>query len=808
VRVDRYTLALDLPAEGTRFAGEVVIDLHDSGLEIVLNSQELALKSVEVDGQPSPFREDPAAEELRIGPVSPGSHQVRIRYTGPVLEQGLVGLYRSSFGNSSIITSMMYPTGARRVLPCVDHPASKAVFEVRVETGADLVAIFNTPAVSSEPKGERKTVHFAPTPRMSTYLLYLGVGPFAEVRGRSGATEVVVALPSGRESAGEFALAHAIRAVASFAEYYGLPYQLPKLHLVSVPAFWAGAMENWGAIAFRETQLLVDSTTSARGRRLARETISHEIAHQWFGNLVTMRWWNDFWLNESFATMMQATLDDALYPELEVWSDFQMRMSRWGLEGDAFTVTHPIRVEVTKPSELGQIADEVTYGKGATVLRMIEAYLGADKFRDGVNRYLRQHAYGNTEAADLWKALEEGAARPVTRIMQSWLDRPGYPLLSLSLEGTHLRLRQRRFRYLGGTEDGHWPVPVTLRIGKELHSVLLDGPELELPVPEGATVLLNPRRTGFFRSSYDTTLAARLDRAYDQLDEIDRWGLLSDIAARVFAGELEPPFLVDELARARRKPGYLLVDEAYQLFGSAERLLSSEPNLASAFREFFASAVEFAGMEELPGEGELAGRLRGRALLGRVRTDADFARTLARRFDEYASLSVDLRLPVALAYGQSSDERAVAALEGRMNAASSEAEATQMGIALASIPDPAALEHLLGLILSPKIPPNRGTQMLSGAAANPIGQEIVWRWCEGHLPELDRILSGTPLLSILFVTLLPELGFGRKEEVRTYFARTSFPEAALGVAKGLEWLEVLERLRRSWSDRAIATGPR
>ncbi|MCI4362961.1 MAG: M1 family metallopeptidase [Thermoplasmata archaeon] len=799
MQVDRYTLKLDFPSEGPSFSGEVLIELHDAGLEIVLNCQALALGSVELDGKPCPFQEDPALEELRIGAVGPGAHAIRIRYSGTVLEQGLVGLYRSAYGSSSIITSMMYPTGARRVLPCVDHPAFKAVFDLSVESAADDVVIFNTPPVGSELHDGRRTVRFAPTPPMSTYLLYVGVGPFSEVRGRAGSTEVIVALPPGREPAAGFALEHAEKAVSSFGAYYGLPYQLPKLHLVSVPAFWAGAMENWGAIAFRETQLLVDATTSARSRRLVRETISHEIAHQWFGNLVTMHWWNDFWLNEAFATFMQATLDSELYPELELWSEFQMRFSRWGLEGDAFTVTHPIRVEVQKPSDLGQIADEVTYGKGATVLRMIEAYLGAAEFRAGVNRYLRKHAYGNTVASDLWAALEEGGNRPITRIMQAWLDRPGYPILSLAVEGERLLLRQRRFRYLGGPEDGHWPVPLTLRVGGEQRSVLLDGPELELQVPRDALVLLNPSRTGFFRSAYDATLAARLATEYDRLEEIDRWGLLSDAAARVFAGELPPEALVEELERAGSRPGFLLVDEAFQVYASAARLIAANRRLCASFHRFFERAVEFVHLEERPGEGELLGRLRGRALLGRIRTDEAFARTLAARFADYGSLPVDLRLPVALAYGQSSDERAVAALEARMNSASSEAEASQMGAALAAIPDPAGLAHTLDLVLSPKIPANRGTQMLGGAAANPVGQEIVWRWCEQHLVELDRILTGTPLLSILFVSLLPEVGFGRAEQIRAYFARTRFPEAALGVAKGLEWLEVLERLQRSWN---------
>ncbi|HEV2448814.1 MAG TPA: M1 family metallopeptidase, partial [Thermoplasmata archaeon] len=697
----RYQLELVLPDSGAEFSGVLRCEVEVSAPELALHAQELRIDKVEVDGKPAGFELDPTQEELRIHVGGLGRHQLQIAYRGAILDPGLTGLYRSTFPGGSILTTMMYPTGARRVLPCVDQPAAKAVFDVTVDAPAGPLVIFNTPAESIEQVGDRQRVRFAPTPLMSTYLLYLAVGHFAEVTARAGPTELRLALPPGREAAAAFALEHASKALPALNEFYGIPYGLPKLHLVSVPAFWAGAMENWGAVAFRETQLLVDATTSTLGRRLVRETVTHEFAHQWFGNLVTMKWWNDFWLNESFATWMEGTIDTQLYPELAPWSDFQLRFCRWGLEGDAFGITHPIRVAVDKPSELGQIADEVTYGKGATVLRMIAAYVGEERFRAGVSLYLRRHAYGNTVADDLWTALEETAQRPVRRIMTSWIDRPGFPLVSARAADGRLRLSQRRFRYFDGEADEPWPIPLTVRIGKQERAILLDGRETELECPDGATVLLNPGRTGFYRCQYDAALTSRIDAQYAGLTDADRWGLLSDRGALWLQGSASAAELAAELDRASGFPDFLTVEEAFLQLLAMEGIVARQPELRVAFARFFRRGLDSIGLDPAAGEGELVGRLRGRLVFGRVRTDMDFARRLSERLVQFETVSGDLRGPVALAYGMAADARALPALEARMHSAGSEQEAQQLGVALAAVRDPAAVDRVLQQLFQP-----------------------------------------------------------------------------------------------------------
>lgn len=791
----RYHLELLLPESGDEFGGVVRFEVEASAPELTLHAQELRIDQVEVDGRPAGFELDPAQEELRIHTGGLGRHQVRIAYRGAILDPGLTGLYRSTFAGGSILTTMMYPTGARRVLPCVDHPAAKAVFEVTVDAPTGPLVIFNTPAEAIDRFGGRQRVRFAPTPVMSTYLLYLAVGNFAEVTAQAGPTELRLALPPGREPAAAFALEHARQVLPALNAFYGIPYGLPKLHLVSVPAFWAGAMENWGAVAFRETQLLVDATTSTLVRRLVRETVTHEFAHQWFGNLVTMQWWNDFWLNESFATWMEGTIDTQLYPSLAPWSDFQLRFCRGGLELDALGITHPIRVAVEKPSELGQIADEVTYGKGAAVLRMIAAYVGEERFRAGVNLYLRRHAYANTVADDLWSALEETAQRPVRRIMASWIDRPGFPLVSASVADGHLRLTQRRFRYFDGEADEPWPIPLTVRVGEQERAILLDGRETELDCPEGATVLLNPGRTGFYRCQYDATLSSRIDARYGQLSDADRWGLLSDRGALWLQGSARASELASELDRVSAFPEFLAVEEAYLQLLAMEGIVAREPALRDAFARCFERGLNSVGLDPAPNEGELVGRLRGRLVLGRLRTDPEFARRLSERFAQFDTVGGDLRGPVALAYGMSADLRAVPALEARMRSAASEQEAQQMGVALAAIRDASAVDRVLQQLFQPGMPPNRACILLIELSRNPVALGPLRAWMPTGLPEFERILSGTPLLATQLQAFIPAVGLGAQAEVAGYFAGRPFPEATRGVAKGLEWLELLERLR-------------
>ena len=411
----------------------------------------------------------PELEEVWID-LPTESASVPVRFRGRASEKGLIGIYRSRYGSSHILTTQCEATGARQLFPCFDRPDRKAILKLRLTIDDGLEAIFNTPDVSSTQAAGRRTIVFEPTPAMSTYLTYLAVGRFEWHRGPPGRVRVSVAAPPGRASAGAFAVARASESLEAFERIFGIPYPLPKLDLIAVPEFAFGAMENWGAISFREMRLLVDERTDARARQQTLFTIAHEVAHQWFGNLVTMQWWTDIWLNESFATLMQEELCEELYPATNSLPDYLTELLTSALTGDSAPSTHPVSVAVDRPEEIGQVFDSISYGKGSAVLRMVEAYIGRPAFRRGVTQYLKDHAYGNATSHDLWTALERASGQPLRPLLAAWLQRPGLPLIRARLDAGRLHLTQERYSLDGHHTPETWPIPLAIgRAGSVEH---------------------------------------------------------------------------------------------------------------------------------------------------------------------------------------------------------------------------------------------------------------------------------------------------------------------------------------------------
>jgi tricorn protease interacting factor F2/3 len=797
----RYTLRLDIDEAGLSFGGHVEIEVHGApGGELRLNSRDLEIGRVEVDGALAEPVLLPDAEELVLPNVAAGDHRLQLEFRGRIAPHALVGLYRSAYGARSILTTMMFPNGTRRLFPCFDQPVYKSVFDVTLVLDAGSQVVFNTRPKGSQTENGRKEVVFEPTPPMSSYLLYIGLGPFSFLEGHAKSTLISVALPAGREEAGAFALAHASRVLVAYEEYFRIPYPLPKLHLVSVPDFWAGAQENWGAIAFLETRLLVNPSSSAGLRRAVRETITHEIAHQWFGNLVTNRAWDDFWLNEGFATLMQAKMDTRLYPDLDLWSHYYLKFVQWGFSGDILGSAHPIAVPIRRPEELGEIVDEITYGKGSAVLRMLEAYLGEDAFRAGVTRYLERHAYRTTRGRDLWQALEETAHEPVAQIMESWMNTPGHPTVDVRRDGDRLRFRQRRSSLDGRADPTVWPVPLTYSLDGLPGKLLLTGATGEVPAAAGARVRVNPGRTGFYRVRYEGDLASEVLESFDSLPDVDRWGLLLDGFGFLLAGELTVEGYLALLARARAHPSPLTSGELALDFEELRPMLPHLPALAAGFRDYFRAALEAVGEEPRAGEPEPVAGMRGSLALARARSDREFAARLARRFEEFDTLPGDLRTATAASFGLAGRGPVVEELHGRMLRARSEEYANQMVAGLAHVQGAQEVEGALALVLDPGMPVARSFQLLGGLLSCPAAPDPLWGWLSNRLPDVDQRLGGTPLLSRILEHGIPAIGVSRSGAVRSYFEAPRFPSARRGVQKGLERLEVHLRFLERNSD--------
>lgn len=543
----RYDLTIAPDIAAARFDGSVTIalDIHDALDHLVCNAAELDVSHAELelgDGTTidAVVTLDADAEQARIdlgSTVGPGSATLRMRFTG-ILNDKLRGFYRSTFTDESgndqtIAVTQFEATDARRAFPCWDEPSFKAVFAVTLEVDDELFAISNGPELSRQSvDGDRVRIAFADTMPMSTYLVAFIVGPLEATApvDVAGIPLRVVHRP-GQGHLATFALEIGAFALDYFADYYGIVYPGEKMDMVAVPDFAFGAMENLGCVTYREALLLVDPATATQAELLnVVDVIAHELAHMWFGDLVTMSWWNGIWLNEAFATFMEMKCSAACRPHWERWLHFGRERSG-AFDTDALVATRPIEFPVHSPSDAEGMFDVLTYQKGSAVVRMLEQYLGEDAFRDGIRRYLQTHQFGNTETGDLWDALEAETGEPVRAMMDSWIFQGGFPLVSANTDSTgSLRLDQQVFRYDRSTDDTRWHIPVIVRDqGGTNRLVLRDDPATVADV--SGTVMANAGGHGFYRVAYDDALQARLLAGLADLEPLERYAVLDDAYA-------------------------------------------------------------------------------------------------------------------------------------------------------------------------------------------------------------------------------------------------------------------------------------
>src|SRR5262245_39878387 len=485
----RYDLTVSADLDHSRFAGQVTIDLDvlDAADQIVLHARDLEVEldqltvgGLSVDPSSVNLRVEAEDERIVVGlaaPLTPGSAVLGLRFKGAI-SSGLFGFYRSTFVDDAgveqvIATTQFEAPHARAAFPCFDEPEFKAVFAVTLDVADGLVALSNGPEIQREAlDGGRVRVRFGDTISMSTYLVAWVVGPL-EVTEPVDADGVAVrvAHAPGKEHLTGFALDIGAFAIKFFADYYGIAYPGEKCDLVALPDFSFGAMENLGCVTFRETRLLVDPEQSTLSERTdAALTIVHEIAHMWFGDLVTMKWWNGIWLNEAFATFMEHLGVDAYRAAWKTWDDFALGRAV-ALDIDALSNTRTVEYDVHTPEDADGMFDVLTYQKGGSVLRMLERWLGADAFREGVRAYLDRYQLANTETTDLWDSIESATGQPVRQIMDSWIFQPGFPIVSARRSGERVTLTQQRFSYLGSARGSErWSIPVRARVEADARS--------------------------------------------------------------------------------------------------------------------------------------------------------------------------------------------------------------------------------------------------------------------------------------------------------------------------------------------------
>ena len=687
VKPTKYDITLEPDFNTFTFNGRetIQVEILSPTTSITLNSIEIAIESCtitlssgeELAARSTLLNEEDETARFQFNTELPaGEATLSIEFTGE-LNDKLRGFYRSTYtdidGNEQYMaTTQLEATDARRAFPCWDEPSLKATFLMTLVVPSDMTAVSNMPIVSEEEvRPGVKSVAFAETPIMSTYLLAFIVGHLSYIEdvGDNG-TLMRVFTTRGREEQGRFALETSIRLLKYFNEYFGIPYPLPKLDHFAIPDFAAGAMENWGAITYRETALLVDpENTSVGTRQIVAAIIAHEMAHMWFGDLVTMAWWNDLWLNESFASWMGDKATDNLFPDWEVWTQFVSSDTNRALSLDGLRSSHPIEQEVSNPAQIGELFDAISYSKGGSILRMLESFLGEETFRQGLNKYLTTHQYANAERTDLWNALADVSGEPVAEIMDSWVLQTGYPMLDVGVErndgNISLHMMQRRFVYDAILEDSAadetlWKVPIGVYTsnGDDSASRLMDTKLLAWDVTDSgaadeAWTKLNPEQTGFYRVRYSSTDLQRLVEPIRSktLTPIDRLGIQNDAFALSRAGIIPATdFLTIAEAYQNEDNAPVCADLSSNL-GGMDNLLSDEAyygNFQAFSRSIFQQVAAQIGWDAKPDETNMDALLRS-TVLSHVgsNNDEDALREAASRFTAYTedpgSISPDIR---------------------------------------------------------------------------------------------------------------------------------------------------------------------
>lgn len=869
VRPIAYHLALDVdPVRGPGYTGEVTIRvrLERARRRIELHAAELELAGCRVEAeegmQPARVRLDADRQTATLElarPAGPGEVTLRIRFAGR-LRDDLRGLYAASAGGQRYAFTQLEAADARRFFPCFDEPAMKARFTLEVETRAELATVSNAPiARTTKLPGGRKRVRFAETPKLSTYLVALAVGELERSRAVAlGKTPIRVWHVPGKGALVAFALEAARETLTRLEKWFALPYPYAKLDLVAVPDFEAGAMENAGAVFFRETLLLLDPKTATLGeKKRAAEVICHELAHMWYGDLVTMAWWDDLWLNEAFATWMAFEIVDDWKPEWKMWQDFQHHRAA-ALRLDALQHTHPIHTEVRTPAEATENFDLITYEKGASVVRMIERYLGPAVFRKGVRAYVRRHRESNAVAADLWRALAEAAGEEVEPIVRGWVDREGLPLLSLRTARrggrSVLRTRQERFRARpraarGGRRTGaaeRWPIPWVGRVAgatgrpktvRKLLTTASDQIDLGRGVPR--FVYGNADEGGFFRPLHDPAGLRALVAHLPALSAVERMGLVDHQWALARAGRA--PLggflaLVDALGARPSPPG-----EGAGRAGSfatgepepdvlqavrgplsfLEDRLAPElgPGAVEAFRdriaERFGPALLALGWDPAPRE-PVDTRVRRGVLIGLLGDVAAWPPVLAtasRRFDAYLArrdaVDPDLADAVVSLAARSGGAARFAALLAAFDTAATPQERRRFLMALAEFREPALVRRALALCGTPRVPTQDVAIVLSRLLVNPAAREITWAHLKRHWVRLRRRMP--PMLATRLVEATPALGARWRADVAAFFRAHPLPAGARALEQALERFDLdaaFCRLARRDLARWLAAKPR
>jgi tricorn protease interacting factor F2/3 len=792
-----YNLHFNL-TEDNNFSGEETISLESTKDEnkILLNAKNIKITKTNLNNQEIPLKNISYKEDIiTINTTIPkGIAKLKITFQG---QYGHVtGLYKSQYKDGFMFTTQFEAAHAREAFPCIDEPIAKATFDVKITTNKPFEAISNTKIIKKETNKETITYIFDTSPKMSTYLLYLGAGKFDKLEEMFQNKRIrIITVPGKAKKFGKFAMTATKQFLTYFENYFGIKYPLDKLDMIAVPDFGSGAMENWGAVTFREDALLYNpKSASLSAKQRVAEVISHELVHQWFGNLVTMKWWNDLWLNESFADYMAYKAVAHYYPEMDPWADFLNSRVSGAYFLDSLDNSHPINVNVKSPIEIREVFDAISYSKGGMVLRMLENYIGEESFKQGLHQYLSKNSYSNAEGNDLWHEIAQFTDKPVEKMMDNWLNQMGFPLVEASLNVNKLKLSQKRFQFVDKKDNKTWLIPIAID-----HSyILMEDKSMEIERKNWLKV--NKGQTGFYRVKYSPELTEELKKSFNKFDKLDVWGLYNDFFALCLATEIDLNNYLD-MIKLYKDQDYIVVSEVLSNLTKLEILNYSRVKEVS--ENFCNILLKKFGWDKKKSEKETDGTLRSTVIgkLG-ILGNKDVLKKINELFKKFLqdqnSIDPDMKSTIYKLTAWQGNEKTYKQLLDLYKKSEDPQQQVQLLASLAYFKEESLLKKSLDLALSGEVRHQNIIYLIANMCRNPYGRNLVWPWVKSNYGKIKNIYSHyvwhfNSTLGNLSLLADPKLG----KEIKTFLEKDPIPGTQRALAQMLEKMDIYEKFLKS-----------
>jgi aminopeptidase N len=807
----------------------VKLQVRSSVHQLVLNALELEITEASLDGKPLPksaIKIDKEKELLTLtlsSELLPGDHTLALSFSGKINQQGQGLFYMRYQEQGSGATKLMLgtqfeATDARRFFPCWDEPVFRAQFQLTAVVPENWLAVSNMPIESEKRISGGKEVRFAATPPMSSYLNVFVAGELDLIESRSRPTQIRVIATKGKAELGRYALEATAQILQYYNDYFGVPYPLPKLDQIALPGGFGGAMENWGGITYYESALLFDpKNSSAETKQNIYEVLAHEMAHQWFGDLVTMAWWDNLWLNEGFASWMGSKCTAHFNPQWEVWlrrnlpRDPTRRVGiakEQAMEGDARSTTHPIQQPIATEAEANSAFDDITYKKGQSFLRMLETFLGEDIFRDGVRRYIAAHKFSNSTTADLWNALSEASKKPVGEIAAGWTVQPGFPVVKVKREaGGKVRLTQERFIVnFKNAPPLEWKIPLTYAVIGETPATLLMTSKTDIlqNIPADRALKLNVNGAGNYRVECDEPSWNLLLKALPKLNVEDRVNLLSDAWALVQANRAPVSLYFGLVEKLPASADLAEREQIINVLDFIDGLLVGSPD-HEKFQDYARSVLrptfEMLGWESKEGEPPAAANLRASLIsaLGDL-NDPEIIAGCRERLKKYlanpGSLPPDLRSSVFSVVGRYADEKTWTKLHELGLKTTSIEEKQNYYNALASASDPKLVKKTLAIALTDELPTSRATFLVSKVARDTGHPDIAWDFASANMKVLLAKIdaAGANRYAPSLFTFFSD--DSRANKLKTYAKNNLPPASAPEVAKVVDEVQFRSEFKK------------